>query len=50
MRPRPVDQRFLQNGNQVNALADTADEQALSREAVQLAEHELDQAFASALR
>ena len=46
----PVDERLLQVANQLNAQADVPDEQALSREAVQLADHELDQAFASALR
>ena len=46
----PVDERFLQTARQMNSLADTSDEQALSGQALQLADHEVDQAFAEALR
>jgi hypothetical protein len=46
----PVDGRLLQSAQQMDTLADTAEEQALSRDALRLADHELDQAFASALR
>ncbi|HTR36920.1 MAG TPA: mechanosensitive ion channel family protein [Bryobacteraceae bacterium] len=45
-----VDQRLIQTADRVSALADMSDEQALGRDAVQLADHEVDQAFASALR
>jgi len=45
-----VDSRLLQTANQMAALAETADEQSTAREALRLADHELDQAFASALR
>src|SRR5215471_13664638 len=46
----PVDGRLLQSARQMAAAADTTDEQALAGEALRLADHELDQAFASALR
>jgi small-conductance mechanosensitive channel len=46
----PIDEKLLQTARQLAAIADTADEQALSHEALRLADHELDQAFASALR
>ena len=46
----PVDQRLLQTAQQMDAVADTSEEQNLSHEALRLADHELDQAFASALR
>src|SRR6478736_4645594 len=46
----PVDQRLLQSARQLASAAETADEQALAAEALRLADHELDQAFASALR
>jgi small-conductance mechanosensitive channel len=46
----PIDGRLLQSAQQMDALADTAEEQALSRDALRLSDHELDQAFASALR
>jgi small-conductance mechanosensitive channel len=46
----PIDGRLLQSAQQMNALADTPEEQALSRDALRLSDHELDQAFASALR
>ena len=45
-----VDSRLLQTANQMAALAETGDEQSAAREALRLADHELDQAFASALR
>jgi len=46
----PIDRRLLQSAHQMAITADTADEQALAAEALRLADHELDQAFASALR
>jgi small-conductance mechanosensitive channel len=46
----PVDQRLLQTAKQMSTFADTAEEQALSAEALRLSDHELDQAFDSALR
>lgn len=46
----PVDERLFKTARQVSALADTPDEQDLARQAVLLADHELDQAFATALR
>ena len=46
----PVDQRMLQTALQLSAFADTTQEQALSAEAMRLSDHELDQAFTSALR
>jgi small-conductance mechanosensitive channel len=46
----PVDQRLLQTAQQLNAFAETAEEQGLSAEALRLSDHELDQAFSSALR
>jgi small-conductance mechanosensitive channel len=46
----PVDQRLLQSARQMASAAETPDEQALAGEALRLADHELDQAFASALR
>src|SRR5258708_32820592 len=49
-QPLPMDRRLLQSARQMASEADTADEQALAAEALRLADHELDQAFASALR
>ena len=46
----PINQRLLTDAQATDALADTAEEQGLSREALRLSDHELDQAFASALR
>jgi len=46
----PIDEKPLQTARQLAAVADTAEEQALAHEAQRLADHELDQAFASALR
>ncbi|HYL74647.1 MAG TPA: mechanosensitive ion channel domain-containing protein, partial [Bryobacteraceae bacterium] len=46
----PIDDRLLKTAQQVAALADTAEEQTLAREALRLADHELDQEFAGALR
>jgi small-conductance mechanosensitive channel len=46
----PVDGRLLLSAQQMGALADTPEEQAHSRDALRLSDHELDQAFASALR
>src|SRR5216684_5964480 len=46
----PIDETLLQTARQLAAVADTADEQALAHEAQRLADHELDQAFASELR
>ncbi len=49
--PTPlVDDRLLQTARQVYSLADTAEEQQLARDALRLADHELDQGFATALR
>jgi hypothetical protein len=48
--PSPIEGRLLQSAQQMDALADTPEEQALSRDALRLSDHELDQAFASALR
>ena len=45
-----VDTRLLATANQLAALAETGDEQNFAREALRLADHELDQAFATALR
>jgi small-conductance mechanosensitive channel len=45
-----IDDRLLQTAHQFAAIADTADEQGLAREALRLSDHELDQAFATALR
>src|SRR6266481_1497826 len=49
-QPLPMDRRLLQSARQMASAADTADEQPLAAEALRLADHELDQAFASALR
>src|SRR5215212_261637 len=55
--PRPatttvssVDRRLFDTARQLAALAETPPEQDLAREAARLTDHELDQAFASALR
>jgi small-conductance mechanosensitive channel len=45
-----VDQQLLQTAQQLAALADTADEQVQARDAIHLADQEIDQAFATALR
>lgn len=45
-----VDTQLLETANQMAALAETSDEQQNAREALRLADHELDQAFATALR
>jgi small-conductance mechanosensitive channel len=45
-----VDSRLLETANKMAALAETGEEQNQAREALHLADHELDQAFASALR
>lgn len=45
-----VDQRLLKAAHQMASEADTPEEQAFAREALRLADHELDQAFASALQ
>jgi small-conductance mechanosensitive channel len=45
-----VDARLLQTARQLAATADSSEEQDLAREALRLSDHELDQAFASALR
>jgi len=46
----PVDQRLLQTAQQLASAADTPEEQVLAREALGLADHEVDQAFATRLR
>ncbi len=48
--PSPVDERLMQTAGHMAGMADTSAEQALAHEALRLADHELDQAFASALR
>jgi small-conductance mechanosensitive channel len=45
-----IDQRMLLTAQQMAADADTPQEQALAQQALRLSDHELDQAFASALR
>lgn len=45
-----VDDRMVETARRLSALADTVEEQDLAREALELADHELDQAFATALR
>ncbi|MCU1273109.1 MAG: MscS Mechanosensitive ion channel [Bryobacterales bacterium] len=45
-----VDQRLLKAAHQMASEADTAEEQVFASEALRLADHELDQAFASALQ
>jgi small-conductance mechanosensitive channel len=46
----PIDDRLLKTAQQLAPLAGTAEEQALAQEALRLSDHELDTAFASALR
>ncbi len=46
----PIDERLLKTAQQIGSLADTGEEQALAQEALRLADHEVDQAFASAMR
>jgi small-conductance mechanosensitive channel len=48
--PSLIDQRILKTARQLTALADTNDEQDQAREALRLANSELDLAFAGALR
>ena len=45
-----VDDRMVETARRLSAVADTVAEQDLAREALELADHELDQAFATALR
>lgn len=45
-----MDERLLATAQRLAALADVSDEQALSREALRLSDHEFDEAFASAIR
>jgi small-conductance mechanosensitive channel len=45
-----VNSQLLATANQMAALAETGDEQKAAREALRLSDHEVDQAFASALR
>ena len=45
-----VDRRLLDTARQMTGLAETAQELDLARQAVRLADHELDQAFATAVR
>jgi hypothetical protein len=49
-RTTQIDRRLLDTARQVAPLAATANQQELAREAQRLADHELDQAFASAAR
>jgi small-conductance mechanosensitive channel len=48
--PSLIDERPLKTARQLAALADSADEQDQARQALRLADHELDQAFATDLR
>ena len=48
--PRLIDEQYLKTAQQLASLADTAEEQALAREALKLADNELDLDFAGALR
>jgi len=48
--PSIIDEKLLQTARQMAASAETNDEQDLAREALRLSDHELDQAFATALR
>ena len=48
--PSPVNSDLLRTATRLTALAETTEEQDDAREALRLADHELDQAFASALR
>ena len=45
-----IDSRLMNTASQMASLADTAAEQDQARDALRLADHELDQAFATALR
>src|SRR6476646_8733440 len=49
-QPSLMDQRLLQTARQMSSLAETPEERGLAAEALRLADHELDQAFATALR
>jgi small-conductance mechanosensitive channel len=49
-QPSLIDEDLLHTARRLAAVADTAEEQALAHEALRLADHELDQAFAGALR
>jgi small-conductance mechanosensitive channel len=49
-RVASVDTELLETANQMAALAETSEEQKNAREALRLADHELDQAFATAVR
>jgi small-conductance mechanosensitive channel len=46
----PIDQRLIETAQSMAALAETPEERDLSRETLRLADHELDQEFATALR
>src|SRR5579872_3495397 len=45
-----MDERLFETARRLAGLADTTDEQNLAREALRLTDHELDQAFATAVR
>ena len=49
-QPAAVDSQLLATANQMAALAETGDEQNAAHEALRLADHEVDQGFATALR
>ncbi len=49
-QPSLMDQRMLQTAHQMAALAETPEERGFAAEALRLADHELDQAFSTALR
>src|SRR6478672_13506386 len=45
-----IDQRLMQSARLLAGLSETADEQDLAREALRLTDHEMDEAYATALR
>jgi len=49
-QPSLMDQRLLQTARQMAGVAETPEERGLAAEALRLSDHELDQAFATALR
>ncbi len=49
-QPAAVDSQLLATANQMAGLAETGDEQNAARDALRLSDHEVDQAFATALR
>src|SRR5579862_4462385 len=49
-QPAAVDSQLLATANQMASLAETGDEENAARDALRLSDHEVDQAFATALR